>query len=138
MAKIITEEQKRKAIEIYFQNTEDRSTRMLDEPDKVEQFLRELESKLSQLPVVGNALSSVPLLISLVRSYIKKDYTKIPIGSVAAIIGALTYVLAPIDLIPDFVPGIGYADDIAVVGACLQLVKSDLDDYKLWRNEESE
>ena len=34
------------------------------------------------------------------------------------------YVLA-IDAIPDIIPGLGYVDDVAVLGVCLKLVKSD-------------
>jgi uncharacterized membrane protein YkvA (DUF1232 family) len=35
----------------------------------------------------------------------------------AAIIGALGYFVCPIDAIPDFLPGIGYTDDMAIMVA---------------------
>lgn len=38
------------------------------------------------------------------------------------IIVDLLYVLSPLDLIPDFIPIIGYIDDAMVVAACLALV----------------
>lgn len=48
--------------------------------------------------------------------------------------GALLYVLSPIDLIPDFIPGIGLLDDAAVFGAMLAAIHEDLQDYKAWRD----
>lgn len=57
-------------------------------------------------------------MILLVRNYIKKEYTEIPLGSIIAIISALIYVISPADLIPDNIPGIGYLDDAAVVAVC--------------------
>ena len=38
-----------------------------------------------------------------------------------------------IDIIPDYIPGLGYVDDAAVIAGCLLLVKTDLEDYRLWR-----
>lgn len=51
----------------------------------------------------------------------------------AQMISALIYFVSPVDIIPDFLPVVGYLDDAAVVAACIKLVKSDIDDYKQWR-----
>jgi uncharacterized membrane protein YkvA (DUF1232 family) len=37
------------------------------------------------------------------------------------VLGALAYLVLPTDLVPDFVPGLGHADDVAVVLAGLKL-----------------
>ena len=74
-------------------------------------------------------------MISLVRSYIKKEYTDIPIGTIIAVISAVAYIVSPIDVIPDVIPGVGYLDDAAVVVACLALVGADVTEYVKWRDE---
>ena len=61
--------------------------------DKVERLLERAEKKLKLMPGVGQTLSEVPVLISLVRAYAKKEYTDIPIGSIIAIVAALLYLL---------------------------------------------
>lgn len=108
---------------------------LLKDQDKLERFLERLERKLQKIPAIGSGLSSVPILISLVRSYIKKEYTDIPIGSIIAIVGALIYLFNHFDLIPDSIPVLGLADDAAVVAAALKLVKDDVDEYKEWQKK---
>ena len=48
------------------------------------------------------------------------------------IFGSITiaYALSPIDLIPDFIPVVGYLDDAAVLAACMAFVHSDVQRYK--------
>lgn len=107
---------------------------VINDPDALENLLQRLEEKLKMVPVAGDALSNVPVLVSMVRSYASKEYTDLPLGTMIAIVSALIYFLSPIDLIPDSVPVLGYADDAAVLAACLTMVRSDVDDYKSWRD----
>ena len=106
---------------------------VLQDENKLEIFLQKIENKLTIVPIVGNALSYIPVMISMIRSYVRKEYTEIPIGSIISMISALIYFVSPVDIIPDFLPVVGYLDDAAVVAACIKLVKSDIDDYKQWR-----
>ena len=41
----------------------------------------------------------------------------------AGIYGALGYLIAPLDLVPDIMPGIGYSDDAAVVAVAVMLAQ---------------
>ena len=108
---------------------------LLHDSSKMERFLQRLEKKLKKVPVVGKRLAVVPIMASLIRSYVKKEYTDIPIGTIIAIVSALIYFVSPIDLVPDSIPVIGYFDDAAVVGACWLLVESDVEEYDKWRND---
>lgn len=38
------------------------------------------------------------------------------------IMGALGYFILPLDAIPDFLPGVGYADDLSAIGAAMATV----------------
>ena len=48
-----------------------------------------------------------------------------------AVVAALLYVISPIDMIPDAVPGVGYEDDAMVVAFCKKLFHEDLDKYRI-------
>ena len=111
----------------------EQAEKLLEDRDKLEEFLQRLEKKLREIPHIGEGLSSIPVMASLINSYVKKEYTDIPAATIVAVIGALVYFVSPVDLIPDMIPGIGLLDDAAVVAACLRLVKGDLDAYSLWR-----
>jgi uncharacterized membrane protein YkvA (DUF1232 family) len=108
---------------------------LLQDEDRMERFLERLEHKLGKVPVVGKNLSNIPMLVSLVRSYIKKDYQEIPIGSIIAIVSALIYFLSPVDLIPDGIPVLGLTDDAAVLALVLIMVKDDVEEYKKWQEQ---
>jgi uncharacterized membrane protein YkvA (DUF1232 family) len=43
-----------------------------------------------------------------------------------AILGALGYLILPIDIIPDFIPVIGWVDDAAVIASVLAFVRSQI------------
>jgi uncharacterized membrane protein YkvA (DUF1232 family) len=112
-----------------------RAKKLLKDEDKMETFLYRLENKLNKVPIGGEILSMIPVMISMLRSYIKKEYKDIPIGTVIALISALLYWLAPLDIIPDALPVAGYVDDATVVAACLKLINDDLKEYKEWRKK---
>jgi len=109
---------------------------LLNNDEKMEEFLQKLEKKLNVIPVAGGVLSQVPVMVSLIRNYWKKEYNEIPLGTIIAIISALIYVLNPFDLVPDTLPGgLGHVDDAAVVAFCIKMVGSDIEDYQKWRTE---
>ena len=112
-----------------------KAEKLIKDKNKTEEFLQKLEKKLKEIPKIGNTLSMVPILISLVRSYIKGEYKNVPIGTIIAILSALLYVFMMLDFIPDSIPGAGYIDDALVIGACIKLIKSDVDEYQQYRKE---
>ena len=128
---VISEETAKEQLKKRFKKAKE----LLEDDEKVERFLQRLEAKIKLLPMAGETLSEVPVLISLVRNYIKKEYNDFPIGSLVAVVGALLYFLSPVDLIPDFIPGAGYLDDISVLAVCLKLVDSDVSEYRRWREK---
>ncbi len=113
----------------------EKAEKMLQDTDKLERFLQRLEKKLKVVPVVGEKLANVPIMASLLKSYVKKEYRDLPIGSIIAILSALIYFVSPIDVIPDSIPVIGYFDDAAVVSVCWKFVESDVQEYIKWREK---
>ena len=59
------------------------------------------------------------------------------IGAVSETIGAiavvLLYVLNPLDIVPDLIPGFGFVDDAGVFAIGFKLIKKDFDRYLEWR-----
>lgn len=77
----------------------------------------------------------VLLLYDLLRDW-RKGRVKVPWKTISAVTAALVYFLNPLDIVPDFMPAVGYLDDATVVTACIRLVQSELKDYALARGWE--
>nr|WP_276608247.1 DUF1232 domain-containing protein [Aquibacillus halophilus] len=77
-------------------------------------------------------------MVELVKSYIKGDYKNIPYGSLILIVAAIVYFVMPADAVPDFIAGLGFVDDAAVVAFTLKKVKEDLDKFVEWKNGRDE
>ena len=119
-----------------FEKGKKKAKKLLEDEDKLEKLLQKMEKKLKVLPVVGDTFSLLPAMISLVRSYVKKEYTEIPLGSILGIISAIIYIVSPIDLIPDFLPGTGHLDDAAVLILCFKAgAEDDIKDYQKWKDK---
>ena len=73
------------------------------------------------------------LLMSLVKDYYRGNYRDIPYKTLSAGVIGLLYILNPIDIIPDFIPLIGYIDDALVITLCLKLIEKDLQKYQAWK-----
>ena len=77
----------------------------------------------------------VKTIFSMVKDYVNGTYREVPFATIAAIVGALAYLLLPADVIPDVIPVLGYLDDAAVLSYCLKLVRIDVEDYRLWQTK---
>ena len=108
---------------------------LLHKKDDMELYLEKLEEKFKSIAGVGGVLAEIPVMVSMVRAYIRGDYKVVNVGSGVAIVCALIYFMSPIDLIPDVVPGAGQLDDVAVIGFALKIAHDDLLQYEEWRKE---
>lgn len=97
-----------------------------------EETLKEKFTKQERLKV---HFSDFKVLFSMLRDYTTRRYTEVPWYIISSIGAALLYVISPIDLIPDFIPFIGYLDDATVLAICLKLVHKEILLYKTWKEE---
>ena len=51
-----------------------------------------------------------------------------PLAIKGTIYAALGYFILPIDLIPDFLPGVGFTDDLLAIGAAIGMARLYIDD----------
>lgn len=100
-----------------------------EEAKKVMQNQDKIE-KIASNDILHKYLNDVKLYFKMLGDIFTGKYKKIPVGSIAAIVGTLLYVLSPVDLIPDFVPVVGYLDDAAILAACINFTRFDVEEYK--------
>jgi uncharacterized membrane protein YkvA (DUF1232 family) len=75
---------------------------------------------------VKRVAARLPFAEDLLSAYYCAFDHATPIQVKAALLGALAYFVLPVDLIPDILPVLGYADDAAVLAAALRLVAAHI------------
>lgn len=95
-----------------------------------------LKEKLKESSHLERFTTDIILFLSLVKDYSQGNYRKVPYKSISAVVIGLLYVLNPIDIIPDFIPVIGYIDDALIIAFCLRMVEKDLKKYETWKKSQ--
>ena len=103
-------------------------------PSKVDEILIQLEEKLKGVPVIGSTLADLPLMIAMIKAWIRKEYTVVSPKVIACLVGAILYLIKKKDIINDSVPFVGHMDDLAVMGLALKLSENELKAFAEWRN----
>lgn len=112
----------------------DKSKKITEEDlKKVLEKQKEIEDKFRGESPLAKFLSEVKTLFSLLNDYFTGKYKEVPWWTISSIVVALLYVLNPLDLIPDFIPVVGYVDDALVIAACSAIIKLDLEKYIAWK-----
>jgi len=108
----LTKEEQQKALEM--------AQKMADDfdPGRAERFGKKHEDK----PWFKN--------FKLLYDLITDATFRISPGAWVVIAGALAYVIMPIDVVPDFIPGLGWIDDTFVLAATVARLSEEVIRYK--------
>jgi len=120
-----------------FSEATDKAEKIVDNMEKTQEVLDQAIQKANKFKgALDKVWESLTLMFDIVASWIKRDYKEVPITAIIAIIAALIYLICPIDVIPDFIPGIGFFDDVLVIGLVVAQVITDLEKYKKWKDNQ--
>ncbi len=129
MRERLTDEQKKKIEAMYNKAREN-----VDKED-VKYAIEATPKKLEKAGLLDSAIDwlvklgmQIRLLYEMLRDSFKGDFD-VPWYTIAAVAAALIYFINPWDIVPDFIPVIGYLDDATVIALCIKLVQKDLKRY---------
>ena len=110
----------------------------VDDPEKIQGLLDSLQEKMKGLPdTVATAFKNVPLMASMVKSYITREYTEVSPKVIISLVSAFIYLAKQKDLIPDDIPVVGLADDLAVATIAMAINEPELRAYEEWRTQKA-
>lgn len=87
----------------------------------------------------GPKPSEVPGLFrsapAMFRDFLSRRYRQWPTGTLLGGFLGFLYLLNPLDLIPEALPGIGVIDDALMVGVFLAFLSRDVKKYHAWKQQ---
>ena len=119
----------------FFQGLKKKALWYLNNPDQLGELIGKGTKKAESAGRQGFLAEMwkwLMILLRLLRAVAKREYTGISWQSLVMIVAAVLYFLAPIDVIPDVLVGIGFVDDAAVIAFVVNRVKADLEEFVRW------
>ncbi len=83
---------------------------------------------------LSHVWEKVQLLLSLAKDYTNGTYNDVSRTSIIAIIASLLYFVSPLDVIPDFILGLGFIDDAFILGYVYKKLTKEIDKYQAWKS----
>lgn len=124
---------------IFFKKATGKAGRYAQNSARLFELAKDVMSKMNKAGFRENlseVSQSVQLLIRMIRAYASGDYKGLPWKSLISIVAVLIYFVSPIDLIPDFLPVIGIADDVALIVWLMKTLGSDIAKFSQWEKSE--
>ncbi|MGY2132311.1 YkvA family protein [Hymenobacter sp. HD11105] len=115
-----------------------RAGKLLGRPFRVALILREVASKLdakdSKKGPIQQVIDMARTLIRLVAAYVSGSYRKIETSTIVSGLAVLLYVLSPIDLVPDFIPVVGFLDDLSLISWFISKFQGEIARFQAWES----
>jgi uncharacterized membrane protein YkvA (DUF1232 family) len=109
------------------------------EDGKLQKLLKNVGERLhavSHHPKVQTALEPILIFKRMIQAH-RSDKFKVSSKTLGLIVLGLVYFITPIDIIPDFLPILGFTDDLSVILAIFNSVKHEVQDFLNWEKNQA-
>lgn len=107
--------------------------------EKVQGLLSDVKRKIDKIRHDSEERTSfiykLQVIIRMLRAHFRGQYNAFSTSTILTLVFALVYFVVPLDLIPDFIPGLGLTDDISIVYMIFKSVGDDISRFKLWESD---
>lgn len=108
------------------------------DPEKLDELINKASRKAGDRKgPLGALWSQLMACFRLIRAYAKGTYRNISWTSLVMLVAAVVYFVMPIDLVPDFILGLGLLDDAVILGWTIKKFSSDIDAFVEWEKEQT-
>ena len=83
-----------------------------------------------------NITESAYLLFGMCLDAIKGRY-KMQSNTLIMVIAVALYIVAPLDFLPDGIPGVGQVDDLSILAYVIETCSEEISIYATWRERQS-
>lgn len=107
--------------------------RRLLESGRLPGLLRAVADKGERNARFARVRDDLNLLLGLCAAWWRGEYRALGRQALLSVVAALLYFLTPLDMVPDWLPGAGLLDDLAVLTWVMRIWAAELDAYRAWR-----
>ncbi len=107
---------------------------IIRQEQKLIELVRNVGEKISKVgrnSKVKKFIQPIQIFIRMIKAHFRGEH-RIALSTLGLIVLALVYFLSPIDIIPDFLGVLGFADDLSVVMAVYAKVKDEIEQFLEW------
>lgn len=104
-------------------------------PDKFTERVNEIYNQATsrgEYKTLAEFGSKFQAAFRMAKLTLSGEYTGIPKGQLLMELGALVYLISPIDLIPDALPFFGFVDDAALMLWLVRNIADQVDKFEVW------
>ena len=116
--------------------TQKASTLINDKGKTTSKIQEAIKKATANKASLNNVWDQIQLFFALAKDYVNGTYTDIPKTSIIAIMAGLLYFISPLDIIPDFIVGLGFLDDAFILGMVYKKVAKELERYQDWKDQQ--
>jgi uncharacterized membrane protein YkvA (DUF1232 family) len=120
----------------FFKIALNKASKWLGKPGKVLKLVVDLSQKIRHVDwknVKGADVKERFFTMGrLLKAYATGKYREVPWKALLLIAAAVIYFINPIDLIPDWIPGLGITDDLGILTMVYKSVSVEIDKFLEW------
>jgi uncharacterized membrane protein YkvA (DUF1232 family) len=113
---------------------QEKANNIAGEDGKLKKLLVQVRERLdtvSHNPKVQTALEPITVFKRMIQAHRSGEF-KVSKKTLGLIVLGLVYFVTPLDIIPDFLPLIGFADDLSVLIAIYNSIKHEVEEFRSW------
>tara|TARA_B110000046_G_scaffold125329_1_gene131834 strand:- start:2570 stop:2965 length:396 start_codon:yes stop_codon:yes gene_type:complete len=119
-----------------------RAKRIFKEQNQVNALFGQVSKKLETLnggnPLINQLMDHVQLFLRMITKSFTGEYSAFSNKTLLSLVFGLLYFVTPMDVVPDFIPLLGFSDDLSIIYFIIKNFKSDIEAFKVWEvNQQS-
>lgn len=116
-----------------------KAQKILPDKNKISQKIkkaRKIFAKLQNIPRFKDFATNICDFCDLLSDYCDGTYTNFPVATIISLLAGLLYAILSFDVIADFIPIIGWLDDIGVIAFILKKEQDEMQKYRDWKDNQ--
>lgn len=113
-----------------------RAAYLMKNKTRIQEVTKEALGMITSKRKLGQVKGEVLLMIDLIHDAVFGKYKGWSKKNVVLALAALIYLISPIDLVPDFIIGLGFGDDLAIIAWAFAKLSLEFKRYVAWRRDQ--